>query len=428
MSWKFWKTSQTSAIKWPTDAYGSVRFLLGMFLSHNVPPFSQWRTPEVTFSPDIEVTAEISARGYQLAIWFWMFSAKYDAIASRMARDAFCLFADEADPSMGTMIESLLSLQDRVNQAYQDTPREERSLSRDGETTELPLEFFMATGFLLQTSDSPYFGIVGDDMNGDDITLAECLSHAAQQAIAIFTPMQQALVAFDPRTFPKWKWSAHPGAFERHLQRRHDNPLFSERRRVVDADDVYEARVKDARALKAIRDDVAELAEVFLGQTELPMDWHPFLNGIRVRLDTLETRRLVQGGESASLGEALAELRKHVLDIWRVALGNSPEQLEVLNRAETNQHRQREALYGTVWMRHLLSEGTLLPADEVVPALLSEDSVEIAKAVAVMTAEPGLHDALANCRAGALALVRDARASGHALPGIDEKLRILESN
>lgn len=40
-------------------------------------------------------------------------------------------------------------------------------------------------------------------------------------------------------------WKLHPGCFERHLQRRHSNPLFSQTRQQVTSDELQQARSKD---------------------------------------------------------------------------------------------------------------------------------------------------------------------------------------
>jgi hypothetical protein len=266
------------------------------------------------------------------------------------------------------------------------------------------------------------------DFEGNDIKLASCLRSATEQALPLFKPMVQAIEGFDARALPRWKWSASPGAMERHLQRRYNNPLFPLHRQVVTSSDVYEARVADYQALADIRVELAELAREFYGLTELPVDWHPLLNGLRERLDKLEEYRLMAGGENESLGGAIAELRDKVMEIWRSALHNNAHQLATLEEAETVQRERRAALYATDWMRQLRSHASPIPPQEVVAALLSDTPTEIERAVAALQAEPQLHSTLDNCRSYAHRLVSEVRAAGHTLPDIDEKLRILGEN
>jgi len=289
------------------------------------------------------------------------------------------------------------------------------------------MEYFLATGFLLQDPGSPYYGRSDVDFEGNDIKLAVCLRSATEQALPLFEPMVQAL-GFDARSLPRWKWSASSGAIERHLQRRYNNPLFPLHRQVVTSNDVYEARVADYQALAEIRKELAELASEFNTHSELPVDRHPFLNGLRERLDTLEDYRLMAGGENGSLGGAIAELRGKVMTVLRSVRQNNTQRLAKLEKAEALQRERHAALYATDWMRQLRSHATPIPPQEVVAALLSDTPEEIETAVAALQAEPQLHSTLENCRSYAHRLVAEVRAGGHALPDMDEKLRILDAS
>ena len=431
MDWKFWNKATTPApgtSEWPTDTYEAVRLLLGMLMRADTPPFSSWNAPGVEFAPNLENPAQSATKGYQLALWFWVFAEKHGVVAARMARDTFCLLANEAQPSTGDVLDNLIELENRLIQSFDATPIEQRSFMQSGQAVELPMEFFLATGFLLQATDSPYHGRSGVDFEGNDIKLANCLRSATEQALPLFKPMVQAIESFDARALPRWKWSASPGAMERHVQRRYNNPLFPLHRQVVTSNDVYEARVADYQALADIRKELAELAREFYGLTELPADWHPLLNGLRERLDKLEDYRLMAGGENESLGRAIAELRDKVMEIWRSALHNNAHQLATLEEAETVLRERRAVLFATDWMRQLRSHASPIPPQEVVAALLSDTPTEIDRAVAALQAEPQLHSTLDNCRSYAHRLVAEVRATGHTLPDIDEKLRILGEN
>jgi hypothetical protein len=77
MSWKFWEKPKPSAptstatplIDWDTDAYGSVKFLFGMYVK-DTPPFSAWRDADALLRPEIEEMAGTNAKAYQLWLWF----------------------------------------------------------------------------------------------------------------------------------------------------------------------------------------------------------------------------------------------------------------------------------------------------------------------------------------------------------------------
>jgi hypothetical protein len=146
-------------------------------------------TRHVVFDSSIENAAQSATKGYLLALWFWVFAEKHGVVAARMARDRFCLLADEAQPSTGDVLDTLIELQNRLIQSFDATPIEQRSFVQSGQIVTLPMEFFLATGFLLQSPDSPYHGRSGVDFEGDDIKLAGCLRSATEEALPLFKPI-----------------------------------------------------------------------------------------------------------------------------------------------------------------------------------------------------------------------------------------------
>jgi hypothetical protein len=427
MDWRFWKTEKRheEARNWPADTHESIRQLLGMYQGAGAPPFANWAAPGIAFTPDIEPTAQNGVKGYQLALWFWLFAEKHGTIAARMARESFCLLADAAQPSSGDTIDALLDLENRLAHSVEAISAEQRTFRQEDLSVELPMEFFLATGTLRLTSDSPYAGNADVPLQGNDYKLADCFRHATEEALAVFRPMIQA-VEFDAKSLPNWKWSAQPGAAERHLQRRHSNPLFPLHRQIVTAHDVHAARLADNQALQDIRDEFNEVRHRFSQTQELPLNWQPFLEGYRDHADRLDERRLAAGGQNASLGDAIAALRADILAAWRSGIQKNQHSLAALEQDEARKAERRAALYGCDWTAQLLSHGSLIPPEEVVPALLSESASELEKAVIGLQAEPRLHETLAHCRAAAHRLVGEVRAAGHNVPDMSDKLRTLD--
>ena len=392
MDWRFWKTVKRleEARDWPTDTHESIRQLLSMYQGATTPPFASWAAPGIAFTPDIEPTARNGVKGYQLALWFWLFAEKHGTIAARMARETFCLLADAAQPSSGHTIDSLLDLENRLAHSVEAISAEQRTFRQEGLSVELPMEFFLATGTLRLTLDSPYAGNASVPLNGNDYKLADCFRHATEEALAVFRPMIQA-VDFDAKLLPNWKWSDRPGAVERHLQRRHSNPLFPLHRQLVTAHDVHEARLADNQALQDIRNEFNEVRQTFSQTQELPLNWQPFLEGYRDYVDRLDERRLVAGGQNSPLGEAIAALRADILAAWRSEIQKNRNSLATLEQDEARKAERRALLYGCDWTAQLLSHGSLIPPEQVVPALLSESPPELEKAVTGLQAEPRLH-------------------------------------
>jgi hypothetical protein len=428
MDWRFWKTEKRleEARNWPTDTHESIRQLLGMYQGAATAPFANWAAPGVAFTPDVEAIAQNSVKGYQLALWFWLFAEKHGTIAARMARETFCLLADAAQPSSGETIDALLDMENRLARSVEAISDEQRTFRQEGLTVELPMEFFLATGTLRLRPDSPYAGDANISLQGNDYKLADCFRHATEEALAVFRPMIEA-VEFDAKSLPNWKWSTRPGAAERHLQRRYGNPLFPLHRQMVTAHEVYEARLADNQALQDIRNELNDVSRAFYERQELPLNWLPYLEGYRDQADRLDERRLVAGGQNTSLGDAIAALRADILAPWRAEIQKNRHSLAALEQDEARKAERRALLYGCDWTAQLLSHGSLIPPEEVVPALLSESPPELEKAVAGLQAEPRLHETLAHCRAVAHRLVSELRAAGHNFPDMTDKLRILDN-
>jgi len=388
-------------------------------------PFANWIAPGIAFTPEVEVSARSAVRGYQLALWFWLFAEKHGAVAARMVREAFCLLADAAQPSLGDTIDALFDQANRLARSVEAISIERRTFSQEGLSVEVPMEFFLATGTLRLRPDSPYAGHADSPLQGNDYKLADCFRHATGEALSVFRPMIQA-VEFDAKSLRGWKWSSRPGANERHLQRRSGNPLFPLHRQMVTAHDVYEARVADNHALQEIRSEVDEVRQAFFARQALPLNWVAYLENYLDRIERLDERRLAAGGQNAALGEAIAALRADVLVLWRAEIQKSQHSLAALDRSEAEKAERRELLYGCDWIAQLLSHGSLIPAEEVVPALLSESPPELERVVAGLQVEPRLHDTLAHCRAVSHRIAGELRAAGHNFPDMADKLRILD--
>ncbi|KAA0998188.1 tryptophan leader peptide [Paraburkholderia panacisoli] len=427
MAWRLWKTEkrQDGTRSWPSDANQSITQLLGMYLGSDAAPFAAWAAPGISFTPDVEPVLRNGVQGYQLALWFWLFAEKHGTISARMVRESFCLLAEAAQPSSGDRINALLDFENRLAHSIEGISSLERTFHLEGLSVELPTEFFLATGFLRLAPESPYAGNESASLQGNDYKLADCFGHATEEALAVFRAMIDA-VDFDAKTLPNWKWSAHPGAAERHLQRRYNNSLFPLHRQMVTAREVYEARLTDAQALHEISKELSELSQSFSQTTELPLNWQSFLEGYRDYVDRLDERRLAAGGQNAALGEAIARLRNDILTTWRTSLHKNRHSLATLDQEEAQRSERRALLYGCDWTAQLLSNGSLIPSDEVVPALLSESPSELERVVTGLQAEPRLHETLAQCRATAHRLVNESRSGGHNLPDMADKLRILD--
>jgi hypothetical protein len=205
--------------------------------------------------------------------------------------------------------------------------------------------------------------------------------------------MQEAVQTFDAAKIPFWKWTLAIGAHERHLQRRHNNPLFEPTRRIVTGADVYGARLKDAKArADLIRDLDALRAE--LRATELPPAWFDYLNKMRVRAEAVVTRITMQGRATADQKLRADQTRAYIVGIMRDALATKGEdQVVEIDEAE-KLYAASQNMALIEWRNQVRHPEEIIPPQEVIPALLSEDLGSLRAIVNEMEVQPTFRDAL----------------------------------
>lgn len=425
MSWKFWQKKVSAPVQvkqapmaWPTDSFEAVKMLAALFVGRDLPPFALWRADGAHLTGDTERIAEFGSKGLVLAVWFWQFAATHGDIAARMARDSYCLLLGNLsdEDKTGEHAEWLLTVIDDTRQGFEQMPDDKRTFEVKGETINLTFHWYLALALLTQVQDSPFYG--KDSVGDADLNVALCLAHAAEQSQRIWEPMLAHLGPFNPASFPSWKWSAKPGAFERHLQRRHNNPLFTKERQHVSAADVYYARVRDAQALAEVRRGLSDVFEE-LQKGELPFDWHPYLDGIREQLDELYEQLQRAGGDN-KLEQAYREVRDHIIATWRTAIGDNTAATDALDRAEALVRRGHEE--ATQWVYQVSGPAKTIPPEEVTCSLLSESVEDIVKSVERLGPTS---EAMTGIRTEALRVVMQALAAGFEVPQHRQKLAAL---
>lgn len=421
MGWKFWEKRTApvpaSPMQWPSDSYEAVKMLAAFFLTPSVPPFRDWKPDGVQLEPGTEAVAEYGSKGLVLSVWFWQFSQTHGDIAARFARDGFIDYmARGSSQEVADHVDRLLDLIEEGKRGFESLPEDKRTVTAGGHTVNVTFHWSLAIILLTRMHDSPYYG---HETGGDaDLPVAECLQHAAQSSQGIWGPMLAHIGPFDPSSYPAWRWSSRPGAFERHLQRRHKNPLFPAERRVVTAAEVYYTRVRDAQAIEDVRRTLLEVHQE-LKERDLPWPWHPYLNGLREKVDAAMDLLRAAGG-APPLEEAAAEMRERLIEVWRLALGDNPEGLAALEAAEAAHRKNSEET--TSWVKQIGSPAKPIPPEEVTQSLLSESVEDIARSVSHLSPND---EALASLRSEALRCVMRALAEGHEVPQHRQKLAAL---
>ncbi len=213
------------------------------------------------------------------------------------------------------------------------------------------------------------------------------------------------------------RFSPDPGPRERHLQRRHANPLFGEAALRIDQADVDAAREADAIAQERFLADFRTLVQEAV---ELPpnADSDQVL-AIKARLDESYTRVCALPGDHAAVREAIRRLIEVIMSAIRKSAAGDPLALQKLDEEE-----QARAFHMQL-VEHPLVADLLLPdspigEDELLPTLLSEETEALEAAVNLFEPEQ-----LVALHAEGERLLADLEAAGHDLRRARKKLAVL---
>ena len=426
MRWKFWQKPEAStashawsSINWPADACDSLRALAALYL-RDVHRFTEWRAEGFAIESGLESLFRRTVKAHQLHVWFALYLAQRGEVEAKMLRDALPHVMDELEPNeeMGDRIHNLLEAQSCAVDYFSELSAEEKAAAADPPDLESTLEWHLAFYLLVFNPDSPF--VEPDEVpDGQQHALAACLRKASHEAQSAFEPMLMAIERFDPARLAGWEWwSQTMGPRERHLQRRHQNPIFAPQRHIVTASDLYPARLLDAREYDEVFARLKSIGGV-LADFKPRHDWATTLNDMKKELEALQRTILGMDRRGDDLRRKVEVLRGHAVGYMRDLLEHfDPAQLSRLDEAE-GRGAQFMARHPCDWSWQVY-RGDVIPDDEAVQALLCESSASIAQ-----VAQCGEASFLSLARAEAAELARTLRAAGHEIPELDMKLRAL---
>jgi len=195
-----------------------------------------------------------------------------------------------------------------------------------------------------------------------------------------------------------------PGPRERHLRRRHDNPLFPPERRAVSAAELDAARRGDQQDSEGFRREFRELLEE-AGQLAGTVDTDLVL-GLKERVERLYEQCAGLGGDHSREKDGLLRLNDIIVAAIRSAAGSDP-----LAQRELQQEQAARAIH--VQLLHyplvadLLSDRSPIAPADLVPTLLSEPPEAVRVAMSLFEPEQQ-----AQLRSEAKALVERLERSG----------------
>jgi ribosome-associated toxin RatA of RatAB toxin-antitoxin module len=172
------------------------------------------------------------------------------------------------------------------------------------------------------------------------------------------------------------QWRPNPGAFERHLQLRYNNPIFPSRFRLVTIQEIEEARDKDDHNADQFNNIYAAL----LQEVSRYPDIIPFeqVSQIRDRIDKLLDLAATVGNSVAEQTNRLRELREMITttSYEKLAEQEHKEAYTKLQQAEQFNRSGRDT-----FRNPFVAQIRQIPAEELIPRLLSEDVETISGAM-----------------------------------------------
>ncbi len=165
------------------------------------------------------------------------------------------------------------------------------------------------------------------------------------------------------------KFSEDPGAFERQLQRQHDNPLFSLETRVVTQDQVESARRRDQEEQ---RDFQAALRATLREALDMPPEVESdVLLKLKERLDQLYDQCAGLPGEHEREKQSLTRMIGVIMKAVWAGAGDDPHAHSELEQEEHARSLHHELLQQPL-VATLLRPDSPIAEAALVPTLLSE--------------------------------------------------------
>ena len=215
------------------------------------------------------------------------------------------------------------------------------------------------------------------------------------------------------------KWSTNPGCFERHLQRKYNNPLFPESERSVNQYKINQARERDSidasKLLQSVNDILHDFAAIVNPCTGDVIDQ------FRGRIDNLLKRAAEIGGELSSEPiTILTTIRTSLMESWRAGIEGNNQASESLRRAEVF-NQARSLVVHIPFIAQMGRKDRPIKSEHMVPALLCESPETIRTVMSVMDGETR-----ALVRQAAEEVAARVQEEGALIPLLEEKLRALD--
>ena len=179
--------------------------------------------------------------------------------------------------------------------------------------------------------------------------------------------------------------SENPGAFERHLIRRYNNPLFEDHQTEINSDTLMEVQKKDHDILQQFMIDVKETMTKAV--TFKPNEDSEVILAIKDQLDKLYATSVSVADDQTRVKESIKKLLTVIMQSVRQGAGNDAHALQELEQEEGARAANFEFLESKL-VADILDPDSPIDNDDLVPTLLSiKDKDELALATQLFDLE-----------------------------------------
>lgn len=413
MKWKFWgkdedKDNPFGHIDPPTLATAMVAIVIDRETAIN-----RWRDQGDHIPESHEDFVEISVHVYQLCIFLDLLERRFGS--------------DVADKVKSHIISTMTTGKVAIGRFFQAVWAGRAKPERDqffADDTACQVDCNVSRAFLDVIS--------GTQTEKDAIypLLAKCLSKARVLAEIAFGDLVEK-VEFRPETIVSLRkpgdipisWSEKCGCFERQLQRRHMNPLFPLKSRVISRAELLDASIKDWNDLKQLETEVNNFfSEATNVSKQDPSYKATYSNVLHLRepFERLIFRAAEIGDIASHVSGSLRNFYKSVEQLLRD--GCPPEDKAELDNllVGSEQYRNR---WTNKFVKQMKRADTPITGLELIPSLLTED-VETVRLFASSLEEGNRKSAYDL----AVTLISDVQSKGYAVPQAGEKLQALKNS
>jgi len=172
--------------------------------------------------------------------------------------------------------------------------------------------------------------------------------------------------------------SENPGAHERHLIRRHQNPLFEARKTDVNSDSLMVAQKEDHELLQKF---MLDFRDVITQATSLkPNEDSEIILEVKDKLDKLYAASVTVADDQSRVKESIKKLLGVIMKSVRSGAGDDAHALQELDQEEMAREANMAFLESKL-VADILDPDSPIEDKDLVPTLLSADKDDLALAV-----------------------------------------------